>query len=126
MYEFYDGFEKNSGFRDFFQKIKSFFTRTKTTPSDSEFPPYQRKPTEYFKRTSGNRWMVKSLNRTIKKNTTAPNNSIMMDYTKADGSTVTREVTPYSAKNKNLLVAHDHHRDAIRTFRIDRIKRLHS
>ena len=130
MESFYVGFEKNAGFSDFFKKIKSFFVKKKeerkpiAPKTGLPFPEYERKPIQYFKRRAGDKNIVKALNKTIKLNKSNPDNTLTFKYRKANGEVVTRKVTPYSAKGERVLVGHDHFRDDIRSYRVDRIQKI--
>lgn len=76
----------------------------------------------YFRAKSVNKRHASMLNGMIK----AKEGSVMLHYTKADGTKVKRRVTPYSAKKtkdgKYLVIGYDHHREAVRSFRMDSIK----
>jgi len=125
MKGFYEGFEKQAGFADFFQKVKNFFTRKK--PETPTPPVTERKPPKYFYSKKLDGGHIKNLNKAIKNNSGGGGKSnYILKYRKADGSVVSRKITPYTAKNTKLLLAHDHHRDALRSFRVDRIQDLRS
>lgn len=81
------------------------------------------KKPKYFHHTRHKSPHVKTLNRAIRSNAKGKESTVTLDYTKADGSKVTRKVTPYTSKN-NVLVGHDHTRGEIRSFRLDRISGL--
>jgi len=63
----------------------------------------------------------KIINKGIKNNFKGKDVRFDIKYQKADGSVVERKVTPYTARNKNVLVGFDHHRGEIRSYRADRI-----
>lgn len=121
MEGFYTGFEKRAGFSDWIQKAKNFFTSKKP-----EQPKTERKPAKYFYSKKLDGGHIKNLNRAIKKNSGGGKQNYVLKYQKADGSIVNRKVTPYTAKNTKLLLAHDHHRGELRSFRVDRIQDLRS
>lgn len=121
MKHFYAGFEKQAGLKEFFHKVKSFFTGSKEQPAGA---PAERKPPKYFYSRKLDRSHIKNINNSIKNNYRGGSNNLILKYQKADGSVVERKVTPYTAKNTRLLLAHDHHRNDIRSFRVDRIKGL--
>ena len=45
---------------------------------------------------------------------------VHITYRKLNGRTVKRKVTPYEVKG-NLLIGHDHKREAVRSYRMDRL-----
>lgn len=124
MEGFYAGFEKAAGFSDWIQKAKDFFTRKKTEQPKQQ--NMERKPPKYFYSKKLDGGHIKNLNRAIKKNYGGSKQNYVLKYQKADGSIVNRRVTPYTAKNTRLLLAHDHHRGELRSFRVDRIHDLRS
>jgi len=119
---FYVGFEKQAGLKEFWGKIKSFFGRKPSTPETAA--PSERKPPKYFYSKKFDPGNIKNLNNAIKNNYRGGANNLIVKYKKADGSIVERKITPYTAKNTQLLLAHDHHRNDIRSFRVDRIQGL--
>lgn len=121
MRRFFDGFEKQAGLREFWGKVKSFFGGKKEEPTAT---PVERKAPKYFYSKKFDSGHIKNINNSIKNNYRGGNNNLILKYQKADGSLVERKVTPYTAKNTRLLLAHDHHRNDIRSFRVDRIKGL--
>jgi hypothetical protein len=64
-----------------------------------------------------------ALNSLIRSNRKGKEKNVSFTYTKPDGSISQRTVRPIQAK-KHLLVAHDHTRDALRTFHIERISNM--
>lgn len=48
---------------------------------------------------------------------------VHVTYRKANGRTVKRKVSPYEVKG-DLMIGHDHHRDEIRSYRLDRMKHV--
>jgi len=122
MEHFYAGFEKQAGISDFFQKVKNFFTRKKPEPAPQTVA--ERKPPKYFYSKKLDGGHIKDLNKAIKNNYGGGGSNYILKYKKADGSMVERKVTPYTARSTKLLLAHDHHRNDIRSFRVDRIHGL--
>ena len=49
--------------------------------------------------------------------------NVKLTYKKLNGRTVKRKITPISLRG-NLVIAHDHKRDALRSFKIERIKHM--
>jgi predicted DNA-binding transcriptional regulator YafY len=66
---------------------------------------------------------VRWLNKAIRSNRWGKDNNVTITYRKEDGSTSERKVKPIAAK-KHLLLAHDHSRNAIRSFHLDRIQKM--
>lgn len=66
---------------------------------------------------------AKWLNTAIKSNKWGKDRNVQLKYRKANGEVVLRKVKPLGAKGA-VLVAHDHHRDAVRSFRLDRIEAM--
>lgn len=66
---------------------------------------------------------ARMLNSAIRSNRWGKDKTVHIKYRKANGEVVTRKVKPLTAKGLNLL-AHDHTRGAIRSFRIDRIESM--
>lgn len=64
---------------------------------------------------------VKLLNEAIRKNARGGDHNVHISYTKADGSKSERKVRPLAVKGKSLFVAHCHERNAIRSFKVERI-----
>lgn len=103
-----------------FESIKNFFrgfAKKKEKPASSSTGAV--KPPKLFYSKKLDPTFVKGLNKAIKKKS-----DITIKYKKKDGSVVTRKVTPYTAKGRNLVVGHDHERGELRSFRVDRIERL--
>lgn len=124
MNSFYAGFEKQAGLKEFWGKIKSFFGGKTPTPETSA--PAERKAPKYFYSKKFDPGHIKNINSAIRKNYSGGQSNLVLKYKKADGSIVERKVTPYTAKNSNLMLGHDHHRGEIRSFRVDRIQNLRS
>lgn len=140
MSAFWDGFEKQAGLMD---KLKSWWrggvkgteivkpvvvkpavTSAVSTPPVATKPAEyaERKPPKYFYSKKLDAGHVKSLNKSIKRNFKGTHSPVTLKYTKANGEQVTRKVTPYTAKHKGkVMVGYDHHRQAVRSFRVDRI-----
>jgi len=108
---FKSGFKKQAGL---WSTVKSWFSSKKEPAAEKE-----KKPPKLFYSKKLDSTYTKSINKAIKK--ASP---INIKYTKADGSQVDRKVTPYTAKGKNVLIGFDHQRNAIRSFRVDRINAL--
>ena len=66
---------------------------------------------------------AKLLNRAIRSNAWGKDHNFHLSYQKANGEVVSRKVKPMAAKG-NVLVAFDHHRNDIRSFRLDRIQSM--
>ena len=63
------------------------------------------------------------LNRKIRSNKWGKERTALLKYTKANGEQVERKVKPMGAKG-SVLIAHDFHRNAVRSFRLDRIQHM--
>lgn len=122
MEGFYAGFEKQAGLSDWIQKVKTFFTREK--PEQPKQQNIERTPPKYFYSKKLDSGHIKNVNKAIRNNYRGGTNNLIVKYKKADGSVVERKITPYTAKNTKLLLAHDHYRNDIRSFRVDRIQGL--
>lgn len=124
MNSFYAGFEKRAGVGDWMSKmttkVKSLFSPNETTAPK----PAEKKPPKYFYSKKLDPAFVKGLNSGIRRSSKGLPGDRIIEYRKADGSIVKRRVTPYTAKNGKILLAHDHHRNDIRSFRVDRIQKL--
>lgn len=119
MYEdFWNGFEKQAGLFDW---IKSKFKK-KEKETAPEIP--ERTTPKYFYSKQFNPAYTKAVNSAIRKNFKGNETPITLDYTKANGEKVQRKITPYTAKGGNILVGYDHKRDAIRSFRMDRVDQI--
>ena len=64
---------------------------------------------------------VKLINEAIRKNARGGDHNVHISYTKADGTKSDRKVKPLAVKGKSLFVAHCHERNAIRSFKVERI-----
>ena len=82
-----------------------------------------RKPVLFTKKIEREYPHAPYLNTKIRSNRRGKERKAKLLYTKANGDTVNRTVKPLSAKG-NVLIAHDYERDAIRSFRIDRIRSM--
>jgi hypothetical protein len=67
---------------------------------------------------------VKLLNEAIRRNAKGGDHNVHLTYVKGDGTRSERKVKPLSVKGKSLFVAHCHERDAIRSFRVERIEMI--
>lgn len=113
--DFWNGFHKQAGL---YSWVKSKLFKKKEEPAP------EKKPAKYFYSKKFNPSFVKTINSSIRKNSRGGESTINLNYTKADGSKVQRKITPYTAKGSNVLVGYDHKRDAIRSFRMERIDRI--
>lgn len=66
---------------------------------------------------------AKWLNTAIKSNKWGKERTVHLSYRKANGELVSRKVKPLGAKDQ-ILIAHDYHRDGVRSFRLDRIQSM--
>jgi hypothetical protein len=64
---------------------------------------------------------AKLINEAIRKNARGGDHNVHISYTKADGTKSDRKVRPLAVKGKSLFVAHCHERNAIRSFKVERI-----
>ena len=64
---------------------------------------------------------AKLLNEAIRKNARGGDHNVHISYVKADGTKSDRKVRPLAVKGKSLFVAHCHERNAIRSFKVERI-----
>lgn len=64
---------------------------------------------------------VKLLNEAIRKNAKGGDHNLLIKYKKKSGEISERKVKPLAVKGKSLFVAHCHKRDAIRSFRMERL-----
>lgn len=113
---FYDGFEKEAK-ESGLLKVKNFI-RTSIGLEPAKAAP------KYFSGKYVPRNYRKLLNKGIKNNYKGKETIFSIKYKKANGDVVDRKFTPYTAKNKNLLVGFDHHRGEIRSYRVDRMLNL--
>jgi hypothetical protein len=51
------------------------------------------------------------------------NRSFVIDYKKLNGDVVKRKIDPLEIKN-NVVIAYDHHRDDLRSFKVERINTM--
>jgi len=113
---FYAGFEKKS--EDSGMLKAKNYVRTSIGLKPAKATP------KYFRGKYVDPKHRKLLNKGIKNNYKGKETSYSIKYKKANGDVVDRQFTPYTAKNKNLLVGFDHHRGEIRSYRADRILSL--
>ena len=92
---------------------------TGTTPA----PARQRRQRLFKKNEIDTHPHARWLNRKIRSNAWGKERTATIKYTKANGESVVRKVKPLGAKGK-VLIAHDYHRDAVRSFRLDRIHHM--
>jgi len=64
---------------------------------------------------------VKLINEAIRHNARGKDKDVHITYRKENGEVSDRKVRPLAVKGKSLFVAHCHERDAIRSFRVERI-----
>jgi hypothetical protein len=64
---------------------------------------------------------VKLINEAIRHNAKGKQKDIVISYKKENGEVSERKVRPFAVKDKSLFVAHCHERNAIRSFRVERI-----
>lgn len=67
---------------------------------------------------------VKILNEAIKKNAKGGDLNVTIKYNKPDGTVSERKIKPLGVKDKSLLLAHCHERNAIRSFRVERVSMI--
>lgn len=67
---------------------------------------------------------TKLLNEAIRRNAKGGDQNVHISYRKPDGSLSDRKVKPLAVKGKSLFVAHCHKRNAIRSFRVERIEMI--
>ena len=84
----------------------------------------ERKHTRTFRSKKLHPEHVKMLNEAIRKNARGGDHNVHISYTKADGSKSDRKVRPLAVKGKSLFVAHCHERNAIRSFKVERINMI--
>jgi hypothetical protein len=63
----------------------------------------------------------KLINEAIRHNAKGGDKNLQISYKKENGEVSERKVKPLAVKGKNLFVAHCHERNAIRSFRVERI-----
>ena len=112
---FWAGFEKQAGILD---RLKTWWRGGEKGQEIQK--AVERKPPKYFYSKKLNPGHVKALNRSIRHNAKGKDSVLTLNYTKANGEKVTRKVTPYTARG-STVVGFDHHRGAVRSFRVDRI-----
>ena len=110
---FYSGFEKKAK-EGRLLKVKNLI-RTSIGLSPAKAPP------KYLGSKSIPQSQRKLINKGIKNNYKGKETIYSVKYKKANGDIIDRKFTPYTAKNKNLLIGFDHHRGEIRSYRVDRI-----
>lgn len=64
---------------------------------------------------------VKLINEAIRHNVKGGDKNLHISYKKENGEVSERRVKPLAVKGKSLFVAHCHERNAIRSFRVERI-----
>jgi predicted DNA-binding transcriptional regulator YafY len=64
---------------------------------------------------------VKLINEAIRHNSRGKERDVHIKYRKENGEETERKVRPLAVKGKSLFVAHCHKRNAIRSFRVERI-----
>lgn len=64
---------------------------------------------------------VKLINEAIRHNAKGKQKDVIISYKKENGETSDRKVRPFAVKDKSLFLAHCHERNAIRSFRVERI-----
>ena len=64
---------------------------------------------------------VKLINEAIRHNARGKDKDVHITYRKENGEESERKVRPLAVKGKSLFVAHCHERNAIRSFRVERI-----
>ena len=67
---------------------------------------------------------VKLLNNAIRKNAKGGDHSVKITYRKESGEVSERRIKPLGVKQKDLLLAHCHERNAVRSFKIGRISKM--
>lgn len=69
---------------------------------------------------------VKLINDAIRKNARGKEKDLHITYRKENGEVSERKVRPLAVKGKSLFVAHCHKRNAIRSFKVERISMIKS
>ena len=110
---FYSGFEKKAK-EDKILKVKNLIRTT------IGLAPTKASP-KYLSSRDIPRSRRKLLNKGIKNNYKGKETTYSVKYKKANGDVIERRFTPYTAKNKTLLIGYDHHRGEVRSYRADRI-----
>lgn len=64
---------------------------------------------------------VAAINRALRHNAKGKEHNVLIEYTKADGTKTDRKIRPLAVRGKHLLLAHDHNRGEVRSFRMDRV-----
>ena len=67
---------------------------------------------------------VKLLNEAIRKNVKGGDHNVQITYRKENGEVSKRRIKPLGVKQKDLLLAHCHERNAVRSFKIGRISKM--
>ena len=67
---------------------------------------------------------VKLLNEAIRKNVKGGDHNVKITYRKESGEVSERRIKPLGVKQKDLLLAHCHERNAVRSFKIGRISKM--
>ena len=86
----------------------------------------ERKHTRTFRSKKLNADHVKLLNECIRKNVKGGDLAVHIKYHKPDGTVSERRIKPLGVKDKSLLLAHCHDKDALRSFRLERISMIKS
>lgn len=77
--------------------------------------------TRTFRSKKLNQDHIKILNEAIRHNARGKQKDVHLTYQKENGEVSERKVRPLAVKDKSLFVAHCHERNAIRSFRVERI-----
>jgi hypothetical protein len=77
--------------------------------------------TRTFRSKKLNQDHIKILNEAIRHNAKGKQKDIVISYKKENGEVSERKVRPFAVKDKSLFIAHCHERNAIRSFRVERI-----
>ena len=67
---------------------------------------------------------VKLLNEAIRKNVKGGDHNVKITYRKESGEVSERKIKPLGVRQKDLLLAHCHERNAVRSFKIGRISKM--
>lgn len=110
---------------DKFKQWLNWFRPKKEEPTPKQKPNPDLKPPKMFYSKKFDSSHVKTINKAMKQNYKGVPTKITIEYKKNNGTQVRRTISPYTSKNGNLLVAYDHDRDALRSFRLDRLQSLH-
>ena len=84
----------------------------------------ERKHTRTFRSKKLHPEYVKLLNEAIRKNAKGGDHNVRITYRKETGEVSDRKIKPLGVKQKDLLLAHCHERNAVRSFKVGRISKM--